>query len=362
MDIKVDKTINDINTIIVQNIDDRNKIMNNMLNEAHYSHIYSIVQNTENNTGEYDYSMISNIGMIYLYLHRKDGHRAGNTKKEYAREILQFMEYLFLNNIKDLRVMKRGQIEEYQKMLESKYVKKKTQAKKVTILSSFLKWCYDENYLKKDLSRGLTGVSIDRSQIPDREITPDALSTSLQFFNDNPKFQGLFLLLPTTGLRLNEVITPDWGNLYWDEVRNKHYLRTKTKRGGERHVFIRPEVLALIIEYRKRLGLGTKIDPEDTSPFFPNRYGKRYSLTSLSALVTKQLAASGLLTDKKHKTTAHFFRHYFARSAFNKGASVDKIAKTLDHKSTQTTENYLSRELKKENDVADLVTIPGFGE
>lgn len=351
-------TINE--NAITYSYGERSKILLHLIDGSYYSQIYGVVKRTESKDGEYDYSSVSSIGMVYLYLHRKGGQRRGNTKKEYARELLQFMDYLILHNISDLRNMKRAQIEEYQQWLEQKYEKKKTQAKKVTILSSFLKWCFDEDYLIKDLSRGLSGVSIDRSQIPDREISPKSLSKSLHYFKDNPKMQGLLMLLPTTGLRLNEVITPDWKDLYWDEFRNKHYLKTTTKRGGERHVLIRPEVLALIIEYRKRLGLNFAIDPEDTTPFFPNRYGKRYTLSSLSAHVTKKLAESGLLTEKEHKTTAHFFRHYFARSAFNQGASVDKIAKTLGHKSTQTTENYLSRELRKENDVADLVTIPGF--
>lgn len=317
----------------------------------------------ENHSGEYDYSAVSNIGMIYLFLHRKDGNRLDKTKKEYASILIQFMEFLSTKNISDLRVMKRSEVEDYQNWIEDMYEKKKTQAKKITVLSSFLKWCYEEDYIMKDLSRGLSGVTLDRNQIPDREISPSTLGKSLHYFDNDPKFQGLFYLLSTTGLRLNEVVTPDWRDLYWDDVRGKHYLKTKTKRGGERHVHVRPDVLGLICEYRKRLGINIQIDPNDSSPFFPNRYGKRYTLTSLSAQVSKKLHVAGLITTQNYKkTTAHFFRHYFARTAFNNGAPIDLISKTLGHKSTRTTENYLSRELKKENDVSDLVTVPGFGE
>ncbi|QQZ64470.1 site-specific integrase (plasmid) [Paenibacillus sonchi] len=338
----------------------RTEMIQILLDQSYYSKISSEVKRYENNFGEYDYSSVSNIGMIYLYIHRKQGKRKDKTKKEYGRELLQFIEYFTLHNIFDIRSLKRSQMEDYQIWLEEKYEKRKTQAKKITILSSFLKWCFEENYLERDLTRGLAGVSLDKAQIPDREISPEALSSSLHFFDNDPKFQGLLLLLATSGLRLNEVVTPDWKDLYWDQERRKYYVRTKTKRDGERHAHIRNEVFQLLTEYRRRLGLATEIDPTDQTPFYPNRYGKRYTLTSLSALVSKKLAAANLRTESHHKATAHFLRHYFARAAFNNGASIGMIAKTLDHKSTQTTENYLSRELKKENDVSDFVSIPGF--
>ncbi len=337
------------------------QIIHALIDDSYYSSIYSSIKQTEGESGEYDFSAASNTGMIYLYLHRKEGKRKEDTKTEYARDIMQFIKYITIRGILDFREMKRSQMEEYQEWVESQFAKKNTQARKITVLSSFLKWCYAEKYLTKDLSRGLVGVILDRSQIPDREISIESMRGVLRYYDHDPKIKCLILLLASTGLRLNEVITPKWGDLYFDPIRNKYYLRTKTKRDGERHAQIKSTVLIALIEYRKRLGLNVEIDARDKSPLFPNRYGKQYSLTSLSALVSNKLENANFRTVTNHKTTAHFFRHYFARTAHNNGAPIDMIAKTLGHATSRTTENnYLSRELKKEHDVTDYVVIPGF--
>ncbi|WP_169088641.1 tyrosine-type recombinase/integrase [Paenibacillus sp. PL91] len=339
------------------------QLIHRLTDNQFYSFIHSSIITTENDNGEYDYSSLSNLGMVYLYLHRRNGSRKPKTNSEYARDLIQFLRHVTENDISDIRHLKRSQIEAYQKWIEIKYPKKKTQAKKIAILSSFLSWCFDEKYLKRDLTRGLTGVILDKSQIPDREISPASLQAAVHFYANDPKFKSLMLLLASTGLRINEIITPKWKDLYLDPIRNKYYVRTKTKRDGERHAHIKNYVLQELFEYRRRLGLNTIIDPNDESPFYPNRNGKHYLLSSLSAIVTKKLAAANLRTERNQKTTAHYFRHYFARAAFNSGAPLDKIAKTLDHSSSRTTEeNYLSRDIKKDNDVSEYVDIPGFEE
>lgn len=337
------------------------QLIHKLTDDSFYSHIYSSIADSENEHGEYNYEQLSNVGMVYMFLHRKNGNRKKRTMIEYARELIQFLRQVLRSSISDIRHLKRSQIEAYQEWIEIKYPKKKTQSKKIAILSSFLTWCFDEKYLKRDLRRGLAGIIIDKKQIPDREISPSSLQAAIHFYENDPKFLSLLLLLATTGLRINEIITPDWKDLYFDSIRKKYYLRTNTKRGGERHAHIKKYVLQKLMEYRKRLGLSIVIDPFDETPFYPNRNGKRYLLTSLSAIVTKKLAAANLLTERNQKTTAHYFRHYFARSAYNSGASVDKIAKTLDHSTSRTTEdNYLSRDIKKENDVSEFVNIPGY--
>jgi integrase/recombinase XerD len=127
------------------------------------------------------------------------------------------------------------------------------------------------------------------------------------------------------------------------------------------HALIKEYVLEELLEYRRRLGVKTVIDPFDDSPFYPNRSNKHYLLTSLSSIVTKKLAAANLRTVQDQKTSAHFFRHFFARSAFEGGASTDRIARTLGHSTSRITEeNYLHRELKKEFDVSDFVNLSGF--
>ncbi len=333
-------------------------LIHKLTDDSFYQVVRLHLLDSENDEGNYNYSSVSNIGMVYLFLHRRGVKRKANTKTEYARELLQFLRRIDDNGLSDIRNLKRRQIEAYQEWLAVSYPKTKTQAKKIAILSAFLSWCFEEGYLKRDLTRGLVGVKVDKKQIPEREISDTSLQTAIDYYSHDPKTRSLIMLLASTGLRLNEIVVPKWGDLYWDAGRKKHYLRTPTKRDGERHAHIKDYVLSELIEYRRRLGLYTTIDPNDDSPFYPNRNGRHYLLTSLSANVTKKLAAAALTTTKNQKATAHYFRHYFARQAFNNGAPTDRIAKTLGHSSSRITEeNYLSRELKKEHDVSDYVDI-----
>lgn len=338
-------------------------LISDLSNVDHYPIIRSYISKEENDEGDYNYSDISNIGMVYLYIHRKGSNRKKETKTEYARELLQFLEQAASYGIKDIRSLKRSEIEAYQDWLTLRYPKTNTQAKKVSILGAFLTWCYKEKYIQRDLSRGLVSVQINKNQIPDRDIEESSVRAAIDFYSEDPKFKSLLLLLGSTGLRLNEIVTPKWNDLYFDSVRKKHYLRTKTKRDRIRHAHIKEYVLKELQEYRQRVGLNISLDPNDYSPFYPNRMGKHYLLTSLSSIVTKKLADAHLRTTQNYKTTAHFFRHFFARAAYNAGASVDRISKTLDHSSTRVTEeNYLHRELKKEHDVSDYVDIFGNGD
>ncbi|WP_336775274.1 tyrosine-type recombinase/integrase [Paenibacillus sp. MMO-58] len=346
------------NSYSLDNLSKNKERLEVLLNNEHYDLIHSYIIRTENDAGDYDYSSLSNIGMLYLYLHKVGTNRVDNTKKEYAREIMQFFNKIHSNGVSDIRLLKRSQVEGYRSWLIQEYTKTTTQAKKITIVSSFLSWCYEEKYLRRDLRRALVNVKVEREQIPEREIDHSSFQAAIKYYEHDPKFKGLILLISSTGLRLNEVITPDWKDLYFDSVRSKYYLRTITKRGHERHAHIKEYVLKEIIEYRRRLGLNVSIDPTDESPFYPNRTGKRYLLTSLSAIVTKKLAKAQVVTIQNNKVTAHYFRHFFARTAFNSGAPTDRISKTLGHSSSKITEeNYLHRELKKEHDVSDFVDL-----
>ncbi|MFF2154446.1 tyrosine-type recombinase/integrase [Paenibacillus chitinolyticus] len=101
-----------------------------------------------------------------------------------------------------------------------------------------------------------------------------------------------------------------------------------------------------------------ELDKKDTSPFYPNRLGRHYSLSSLSSSLTAWMKEAGLVTTQNQRVTPHYLRHYFAQAAFAAGAPIGHIAETLGHSLERTTkENYLRNSLKKQHDVSELVDI-----
>lgn len=96
----------------------------------------------------------------------------------------------------------------------------------------------------------------------------------------------------------------------FDSKRERYYLRTLTKRGKIRYANIKDYVLEELIEYRKRLGLSSELNPKDQTPFYPNRYGKHYSLSSLSSSLSKKMEEASLTTTLNQRATPHYLRHF----------------------------------------------------
>lgn len=333
-------------------------ITQTLLNSSYYLQVRKKVSAQEDDEGNYDYSQVSNIGMVYLYIHNREKKRKEKTKEDYGRMLLSFLQSVEDSGKQDIRELTRFDMEAYQVGLEEKYAKSTTQAKKVVIVNSFLTWCFEEGYLRKNIARGLRTVKKIKEEIPERDIDESDLNAAIAYYRDNPKVRSLLLILATSGMRLNEVIAPNWGDLYYDRRRKKHYLVTRTKRDKIRHAQIKDYALEALMEYRRRVGLGIELNANDSSPFYPNRLGQRYRLSSLSTYLSKQMEEAGLTTIQGRRVTPHFMRHYFAQTAFANGAPLDWIAETVDHSSSKITkDNYLSRQLKKDLDVSDYVNL-----
>lgn len=340
-----------------------NQLTDALMDSTYFLTIREKISAYEDEEGNYDYSRVSNIGMVYLYVHNREKKRKDKTKADYVRVLLDFLQHVEALGKTDIRELSRFDMEAFQFRLEQQQHKSNTQAKKIVIIHSFLTWCWEEGYLKKNVARGLRQVKKIKEEIPDRDIEKADLDLAIEFHQDNPKVQSLLLILATSGMRLNEIIIPTWGDLYFDRQRKKHYLITRTKRDKIRHVHIKEYALGVLIEYRKRVGIATELNAKDETPFYPNRLGKRYSLSGLSTYLSKQMEAAGLTTVHGQRVTPHFMRHYFAQTAYANGAPLDWISETVEHSSTKITkDNYLSRQLKKERDVSDFVDldIPGM--
>lgn len=333
-----------------------------LVSSDYYSSIRERVTSFEDEDGNYDYSEVSNVGMIYMYIHdRGKKVKKLQTKKDYIRDLLSLLSYAHTMGKQDIREFSRSDMELFQSHLEQRYAKTNTLAKKVVIVRSFLSWCFTEEYLKKNIARGLTPVIKNKSEIPERDIDEPVLKQAILYYENNPKVQSLLLTLTTTGIRLNEICSPNWGDLYYDSRFKKHYLFTRTKGDKTRHVHIKDYALQVLIEYRKRVGLSTELNPNDTTPFYPNARGRRYSVSSLSTYLSNKMEAAGLISIRGATITPHYLRHYFAQTAFANGAPLEFIAETLGHSTSKITkENYLSRQLNKARDVSDHVDINLF--
>ncbi|MFF2154447.1 site-specific integrase [Paenibacillus chitinolyticus] len=121
-----------------------------LLDDSMYQSVMLLVSSDEDDKGNYNYDRVSNLGMIYLYVHRKGTKRKEQTKKDCFRELLLFLNYVHSLGKLDLRDLSRFEVEQYQMQLEQAYPKTTTLAKKVGILNSFFDWLYREEYTTKN--------------------------------------------------------------------------------------------------------------------------------------------------------------------------------------------------------------------
>ncbi|MBB3112120.1 site-specific recombinase XerD [Paenibacillus phyllosphaerae] len=330
-----------------------------LMTPDHASPILARIPTKENKYTKYsDYSSISNLIMLYLYVHRPSRRANKSSKKDYFRQLIPFLQYLYTTEKTDMRELSLYDMKVYQEQLTGKYRKSSTRAKKIILLQAFTAWCFKLGYLTDDLSKGLASVIIKKEEVPEKDINHNELTSAIEFYKANPKIQSLIMILATTGLRLQEIAESKWCDLLVTDS-GKHYLIVQNKRGSTRRVFILNKIIDLLMEYRQTLQLGIKLDKQDPSPFYPNRYGNHYRTSTLSASISKRLSAAGLTTIDGHRITSRFLKHYFAHQTYANGATIEQIRAALDHYhySDRTMNHYLANKLRPEKDASDYVNL-----
>lgn len=137
------------------------------------------------------------------------------------------------------------------------------------------------------------------------------------------------LFMGDAGLRAEEVVNLNWGDMWW----NEGGLRVKAGKGNKaRTVTVSKYVLNLLREYRDRLpkeATGIKM------PVFCNNTGKRMSLSTLQSAIAR-------ISDRsKVDFSAHSLRRYAMRTWQLAGRSLEDIRKAAGHSDTVTTYRYI---------------------
>jgi integrase/recombinase XerC len=132
----------------------------------------------------------------------------------------------------------------------------------------------------------------------------------------------------SAGLRVAELVGLNVSN--WD--RDANVLRVLGKGRKER---IAP-LGSYAVKALNRWMSVRKPHPNEPSPLFLNKYGRRLTTRSIGRLLLGHLQTAGLQT----LTTPHTLRHSFATHLLDGGADLRSVQELLGHKSLTTTQIY----------------------
>ena len=258
-----------------------------------------------------------------------------NTLKAYLHDVHLFTEFLHQNNTPlSPAEVTLTHCEAFLKYILSFGLSKSSQARMISGLRSFYKYCLIEGLVTVDPTTLLEAPKLTR-KLPDTlsfeeiEILINAIDLSTP---EGARNRAIIETLYSCGLRVSELINLKLSCLYFDVG----FVRVIGKGNKERLVPIGRDAIKYINIYRQTIRTHVSIVKGQEDLLFLNRRGKALSRVMVF-LIIKELAFKAGITKV---ISPHTFRHSFATHLIEGGADLRSVQEMLGHESITTTEIY----------------------
>lgn len=209
-----------------------------------------------------------------------------------------------------------------------------SQARMLSAIKSFFKFCWTENWLMTDPSATISTPTTERylPTVLEFEEVEAMLATVDLSLPEGIRNRAILETLYGSGLRVTELVTLRLSQ-YYPELQ---VLRVIGKRNKERLVPTSTDAEKYIAQYlqNSRPGLDVKKGHEDT--LFLNRRGAGLTRVMVFLIVKEAAQRAGI----SKPVSPHTLRHSFATHLLEGGASLRVIQDLLGHESITTTEIY----------------------
>ena len=268
----------------------------------------------------------------YLQLERS---LSDNSVEAYMRDLEKLTQHLqTINDLKTPAEINVKDLEQFVQSIAKLDINAASQARIISGLKSFFKYCLIENITVKDPAVLLEAPKLKRA-LPDvlsfeeieRIISKIDLSTP-----DGTRNKAILETMYSCGLRVTETVNIKISCLYLDIG----FIRVIGKGDKERLVPIGRDAVKHIKIYKDnvRVHIEPKKNFEDI--LFLNKFGKSLSRVMIFYII-KDLAKKAGITKN---ISPHTFRHSFATHLFEGGADLRAVQEMLGHESITTTEIY----------------------
>lgn len=258
-----------------------------------------------------------------------------NSVEAYLRDVEKFTDYLQgSGNMKDPAGVQRSDLEKFIHFIAELGISDTSQARIISGLRAFYKYCFTENIVTVDPTALLETPKIKR-KLPDVlsfEEIEKMIGTIDLSKPEGMRNKAILEVMYSCGLRVSETVNLKISCLYLDT----EYIRVTGKGSKERLVPIGNSAIKFIKIYKNEVRVHTQPQPNFEDFLFLNKRGKNLTRVMIFYIIKEAARKAGITKN----ISPHTFRHSFATHLVEGGANLRAVQQMLGHESITTTEIY----------------------
>lgn len=258
-----------------------------------------------------------------------------NSVEAYLRDIDKLTQYLLQKkSLKNPSEIELKDLQQFVKWITELGMSDTSQARIISGIRAFYKYCLLENISAKDPSTLLEAPKLKRL-LPDTLSFDEIENIISQIDLSKPeggRNKAIIEAMYSSGLRVSEVVNLKISQLYMDVG----FIRVIGKGDKERLVPIGSSAIKYITIYKNQIRVHVKPQPGNEDILFLNRRGTKLSRIMVFLIIKDLVSKAGI----KKTVSPHTLRHSFATHLVENGADLRAVQEMLGHESITTTEIY----------------------
>jgi integrase/recombinase XerD len=258
-----------------------------------------------------------------------------NSVESYLRDIEKLTAYMQASgDMKTPAEVQMKDLQHFLKWVNELGMSATSQARIISGIRSFYKYCLMENIVSADPSALLEAPKLKR-KLPDvlnLEEIEDMLSKINLSTPEGTRNKAILETMYSCGLRVSEVVNLRISCLYLDVG----FIKVIGKGDKERLVPIGSDATKFIKIYRDTVRVHQEIKKGNDDILFLNRRGAKLSRVMIFYIIKDLAGKAGI----QKEVSPHTFRHSFATHLVEGGADLRAVQEMLGHESITTTEIY----------------------
>jgi integrase/recombinase XerD len=275
---------------------------------------------------------------------QKNGFRAylqlekslsSNSIEAYLHDIEKLLQFLQLHeNLKTPAEVELKDLQQFVKWIAELNMTASSQARIISGLKAFYKYCLLEKIAVKDPTILLSSPKLKRT-LPDTLSFEEIESIIGKIDLSKPegvRNRALIETMYSCGLRVSEVVALKLSNLYLDVG----FIKVTGKGDKERLVPIGRDAVKHINIYRENIRIHITVKKGEEDILFLNRRGAHMTRVMIFLVIKALARKAGIVKN----ISPHTFRHSFATHLVEGGADLRAVQEMLGHESITPTEIY----------------------